>query len=307
MINLREWALPVYTIMMQLAAGSMLMLWLVYSVIVKRHGRTVADQMSKNLVSIIFITVLAAVVGSHYHLSRPYFSIFALRNFSHSWLSREIAFTIAFVILVGALWILQHYQIGPTSLRLGVGWAAVTMGITTVYCMSRVYLLPTQVAWNTLATPIAFFSAMLLLGGQAIAALLLMNLYLAMLNQHPNLELHRQITRRALWWAVGLASTAAVVELVTYVLQIDQLSQGGVSARASLDLLLGLYRVLFGIRLGLLIVGVGMLAGVVLWQHRRKQPLAQLLFPVYVTFLLVLVSEVLGRFLFYAIHVRTGL
>ena len=118
MINLREWALPVYTIMMQMAAGSMLMLWLVYTQIVRRYDRATADRVSHNLVMIIFFTIAAAAIGSHYHLSRPFFSILAVSNFKTSWLSREIAFTIAFAVAVGALWLMQRYDIGAFRVRL---------------------------------------------------------------------------------------------------------------------------------------------------------------------------------------------
>ena len=309
MINLREWALPVYTIMMQMAAGSMLMLWLVYTVTLRRYGLVAADRITHNPLTIIFFTVLAAMVGSHYHLSRPYFSFLAVRNFESSWLSREVTFTIAFAGLAGSLWILQRYTLGTRRLRLAIGSATVTMGITTVYSMSHVYLLPIQIAWNSLATPIAFFSATFLLGGMGVSAMLLMNLYLAILRDETTQELdkHTSIIRITLEAAVWIAIAAATIEIVTYFFQIDRLSNGGTSARASLDLLLGLYRVLFGIRLGLLTTGVCTLALSVVWQRRAGKPLVRLLTPVYITFLLVLVGEVLGRFLFYAIHVRTGI
>ena len=100
---------------------------------------------------------------------------------------------------------------------------------------------------------------------------------------------------------------AMLVELAVYINQINQLASGDSSALASLELLLGLYRVLFFIRLGLLGLGIIVLVGGILWQRRTNQPIVRLLTPAYVAFLFVLVGEVLGRFLFYAIHVRTGI
>ncbi|NLF78205.1 MAG: dimethyl sulfoxide reductase anchor subunit [Chloroflexi bacterium] len=309
MINLREWALPVYTIMMQVAAGGMLMLWVVYTLTARRHGKITADRLSQNLVMVIFITIMIAMIGSHFHLSRPLYSLLAVRNVKTSWLSREIVFTIAFAVLVGVLWLLQHRQAGSLKLHLVTGWGAVVMGFMTIWCMSCVYLLPAQIAWNSVATPVAFFSATFLLGGVAISALLLMNLYLATLRDaaDPELDRHRFIVKRLLAAATVLAVGAALVELGNYGFQIRSLADGDAAARASLDLLLGLYSVLFAIRLGLLSVGVVILVGVVLWQHNAGLPLARLLMSVYVTFMLLLVGEVLGRFLFYAIHVRTGI
>lgn len=306
MINLREWALPVYTIMMQMAAGGMLILWVIYTQIV-RHDRTTADRVSHNLVMFMLITISTAMIGSHFHLSRPYLSFLAVRNIKTSWLSREIAFTVAFAVQVSILWLLQRYKFGPFRLRLATGWSAVITGLGTVYCMSRVYLLPTQIAWNSITTPVAFFSASFLLGGMAISALLLMNLYLAALRDQTDLEPERHFFQQTLAVISILVVAAASVELVNYGVQIRALSAGDASAHASLDLLLGLYSVLFGIRLGLLGFGVMILVGVVLWQRKTAQPLIRLLPSVYFTFLLLLVGEVLGRFLFYAIHVRTGI
>ena len=307
MINLREWALPVYTIMMQMAAGGMLILWIVYSQAVRRHGEEIADRLIHNLVLIIFITVIAAIIGSHYHLSRPLLSIRSVMNFKTSWLSREVIFTIFFAMLIGVLLFLHSYQIGSITIHLAVGWCAVAMGIVTVYCMSRVYMLPTQAAWNSFATPIAFFSATLLLGNLAVSALLLMNLHLAVLREETDLETQQQIIQRTLWWVMLFAVATTGIELATYAFQISELSSGSSTARVSIDLLLGLYRVLFGGRLLLLVLGVSMLVGVVFWQRKANRPIFLILTPIYFSFLFVLVSEVLGRFLFYAVHVRTGI
>jgi anaerobic dimethyl sulfoxide reductase subunit C len=307
MINLREWALPVYTIMMQMAAGGMLILWIVYSQAVRRHGEEIADRLIHNLVLIIFITVIAAIIGSHYHLSRPLLSIRSVMNFKTSWLSREVIFTIFFAMLIGVLLFLHSYQIGSITIHLAVGWCAVAMGIVTVYCMSRVYMLPTQAAWNSFATPIAFFSATLLLGNLAVSALLLMNLHLAVLREETDLETQQQIIQRTLWWVMLFAVATTGIELATYAFQISELSSGSYTARVSIDLLLGLYRVLFGGRLLLLVLGVSMLVGVVFWQRKANRPIFLILTPIYFSFLFVLVSEVLGRFLFYAVHVRTGI
>ncbi|MBK8031842.1 MAG: hypothetical protein IPK17_20640 [Chloroflexi bacterium] len=70
--------------------------------------------------------------------------------------------------------------------------------------------------------------------------------------------------------------------------------QPGSTAHASLYLLLGLYRALFVIRVALLIAGVLALSLVTLWQQRRSKPVVRFLASIYLTFLMVLISEVLG-------------
>lgn len=307
MINLREWALPLYTIMMQMAAGTMLTVWTVYTLTARQYGQDIADRLSKNMVMIIFITVVTSMVGSHYHLSRPFHSIYAITNLGSSWLSREILFTILFAISVGILWLSQFAGLGGLRLRLFSGWLTAGFGLITVYCMANVYMLPTQVAWNTPATPVTFFCTTILLGSLAVATLLLMHLYLADLTHQPELAAQTTLVERALGWCVRVAVLAAGVELAAIIWQITNLSAGGASAQASINLLLELYQVLFIIRMAFLIIGVSTFVLLVSRHRRNDRNLTTLMTPVYFTFLTVLVGEVLGRFLFYAVHVRSGI
>ena len=93
-MNVREWALPVYTILMQLAVGAMLGLWIIRAVAIRQYGRSTIDHIIRIPVLAVFLTVVVAIVGSHFHLSQPLFSLLATLNLRSSWLSREILFTI---------------------------------------------------------------------------------------------------------------------------------------------------------------------------------------------------------------------
>jgi len=101
--------------------------------------------------------------------------------------------------------------------------------------------------------------------------------------------------------------TTAGFTLLFNVEQILWLQSGDELATTSLELLLGLYRSLFILRFGLLIAGVGWLLAVAWLVIRRKKPMLELLGHIYLSFLFVLVGEILGRFLFYAMHVRLGI
>jgi DMSO reductase anchor subunit len=79
------------------------------------------------------------------------------------------------------------------------------------------------------------------------------------------------------------------------------------TAQMSLLLLLQLYPALFIMRLVSLILGVIGLGAAVVWRTQQKRPVTEILAPSYVTFLLIIVGEILGRFIFYATHVRLGL
>jgi hypothetical protein len=97
-MNIREWTLPVYTILMQLATGSFLALWVLRSLGMQKYGLKAMDRIGRYPVSVIAFTILAAMIGSHLHLSRPYFSILAVLNFQSSWLSREIVFNMLYFL-----------------------------------------------------------------------------------------------------------------------------------------------------------------------------------------------------------------
>jgi len=87
-MNLREWALPLYTILMQLAVGTLLVLWILRFLYLKQFGESIMDRILRRPVMVMFFTILAAIIGSHLHLSNPLLSFLAVLNVKNSWLSR---------------------------------------------------------------------------------------------------------------------------------------------------------------------------------------------------------------------------
>ncbi len=303
-MNLREWALPVYTILIQMATGALATLWIIRAVGLSKYSHAEMDGLTQNPVIIIILTIFVAMIGSHFHLSRPYLSILAISNFKSSWLSREIVFTIIFAAFVGAVFLLQTILHFHGVLTDVMGWLGVLFGIVTIYSMSRVYQLPTQVAWNTPITTYSFFATTVLLGVLATAAILLFDLRLVEFQDREKVELRSAIIHQSIKWLAGVAIfMVAVVVFLDYLLIVSLKGQGEV-AHLSLDLFLNLYKPLIILRLITLSVGVGWLAIAVFSKKKPRQPL---IVPVYMSCLLVLIGEILGRFLFYATHIRLGI
>ena len=75
----------------------------------------------------------------------------------------------------------------------------------------------------------------------------------------------------------------------------------------SIHLLLQLYPALFGMRLTVMGLGVLLMIGTIYWFKHHQKPVSELFAPTYVSCLLVMIGEFLGRFLFYATHIRLGL
>lgn len=306
-MNLREWALPVYTILTQMAIGMLLVLWILRSFWRGKYKIGLLEHVVRDPLLIILTTTAVGMLGAHFHLSKPYLSFLAIRNFGTSWLSREIVFTLLFLLSIIFLWYLQWYRKGNWNLKTSVGWLAIALGFITVYCMGRIYLLPTQAAWDTVETIPSYFGSMLILGVMAIAAILIMDL------RFSELRLGREMTgaRILVDEAVRRLAIAALVILVPVLFlnmyHLYNLRTGSALAQASHELLMGLYKPLLFARFLMLLLGVGGLFFPVFLMKRTTKPVQEFFTPIYLACLLVIIGEVLGRFLFYASHIRIGL
>lgn len=306
-MNLREWALPVYTILMQLSVGSMMALWIMRAYFLPRYGQEEMERMLRNPVAILMITILAAMAGSFFHLSRPFLSFLAVINLGNSWLSREIVFTVLLFASVAVLWYMQANFEHKNRLKTVLGWAAILFGLSATFCMTRLYLLPTQASWDTPFTVLSFYSSVVLLGTSAGITMLMVNLQFAQIQNPQTIGFHPQIIRRSLPAFAGaiLAVTAGI--LAQYGFLIQTLNTGSSTAMASLQLYLGLYAPLLVFRLASMLTGAGWLIVAIVRTLRERINLTQFTFHTYMACLLLLVSEILGRFLFYATHIRLGI
>ncbi len=306
-MNVREWALPVYTILMQLAVGTLLSLWLTRAFATRRYGRSLTEHVTRIPVLAVLITVIVAIIGSHFHLSRPILSMLAALNLRSSWLSREIFFTISFLLVIISLTCLQWLVPGLDRLKTVLGWLGIVLGGLSIYSMSKIYLLPTHSSWNSPLTVVSFLLTALLLGATAVAVLLVMELKISEVADDAETAVRRQIIQHTFVWLAGVAWVTAVAHLLLNLVIIVRLNQGDISAQTSLMLMLGLYQPLFGMRYIALFTGVGWfgLAAFVLYRQRKVN--YEISNPIYLACLLVLIAEIMGRFLFYATHVRVGI
>lgn len=305
-MNVREWALPVYTLLVELAAGALLAIWLIRAFSRPRFGPEETDRLTVSPLLVIFSTILVAIIGSHFHLSKPALSFLSVLNFRSSWLSREVVFTALFFLLVG--W-LVYLLLGRRGSRWmdGLGWGTILVGFGTVYCMGQIYLLPSQEAWNHPLTVASFFGSAMLLGTMATSSLLTLDLKFTEI-RGPSISTARlEIVRRALGPLALAAVLAAGLTLSIDLAKIAHLQEGSPAAQTSLSLWLGLYQPLVWVRVGLLCAGAGWLALAVYRMQRTGRPVLDLIAPAYLACLLVMIAEILGRFLFYAAHVRAGI
>ncbi|HKJ27006.1 MAG TPA: DmsC/YnfH family molybdoenzyme membrane anchor subunit [Anaerolineales bacterium] len=307
-MNVREWALVLFTILAQMSVGSFIGLGIVHFFAQKKAGQEEADRFSSRALLAIWPVMALGFLASILHLGNPLNAYRAVTNLGTSWLSREILFGVLFAVLGFAFAILQWRKIGSFVMRNIVAWLAAIVGVVFVFSMGQVYMLPTQPAWNTMATPISFFTTTLLLGALALGVAFVIN-YSIVLRKNPDCEEAQcELLHLSLRWISIVTVILLGVELIMIPIYIAALSAtGSAVALTSTSMMIGEFGVVFAARLVLVFIGAGIF-GVLLYKNAespgKENALANY---AYGAFVLVLVAEVLGRFLFYATQAQITL
>ena len=303
----REFALLIFTILAQMSVGSFLVLGIVHFYAVKKAGMEEADRLSDRALVAIIVTLGLGLFASLFHLGNPLNAYRAISNPGTSWLSREILFGVGFALIGAIFVVMQRFKIATFAVRNVIAWLAAVVGLGLVYSMASLYMLPTQPAWNTLATPVLFYTTTLLLGSLAMGAAFVAN-YAFIQQKSPGCaDIQCTMMREALS-KIAIASVVLLgIELVTIALRIGFLSTGSSEAVASAAMTIDTYGAVFVVQLVLLFVGAGVF-GVFVYQNAQSPGKEKVLGNLaYGAFALVLISEVLGRFLFYATQVQIGI
>lgn len=297
-MDTREWALLVFTILGQIAAGLMIVLMVVRTYVAAKADIALADRLTERPLYLVVPIMAVAFLASLLHLGSPLNILRAIPNLGGSWLSREVVIAVIFVVFAGLYAFLQWRKTSTEGLRTAFGWIAAVFALAFIYSMSMVYMIAAQPAWNTLATPLTFLSGSLLLGTLAMAT--------ALIFENAGKE------SKALVHTIlqGLALAAIVllgIQFLVLPIYLAYLSTQGAAALSSLNMMIGSYGVALFLRLFMIFAGAGVLAAY-LYRNAslvgKEQTLAKL---AYSAFVLVLAGEVLGRFIFYATHYRIGI
>ena len=304
---LREFALIAFTILAQMSVGAFLVLGVVNFFVTRKAGAEEADRMGDRSLIAIVVVLGLGLLASLFHLGSPLSAPRAVTNFATSWLSREVLSGVIFAVLGALFAALQWFKLGPQILRMVVAWLAALVGIVLVYCMSRVYMLPTQPAWNSLATPISFYTTTLLLGSLALGVSFVAN-YAYIQKKTPGCaDQQCELLRSTMRWIAVVSVVLLGVEFVVTPVYLLSLATGSPQAVASAKLIAGPLGLTFFFRMVLAFVGAGVF-GFFLYQNAQSAGREKVLgYMAYAAFFLVLIAEVLGRFLFYSSQVAITL
>jgi anaerobic dimethyl sulfoxide reductase subunit C (anchor subunit) len=286
----KERSLVLFTLLSQLSVGAFWVLGALYWWADARAGAAAAAALTDWGILLVAPLMVLGLLASFFHLGKPLNALRALSNLGSSWLSRESLFAALFAAASGFYTILRWLHLGSATLQAAVGAGAALLGLALLYCMARSYRLRTVPAWDTWVTPAAFFIGALLLGGLVAATV-------AVLNPAASTDL----VEPALRWIGPGAAILLAIQLAIVPLWLSRLAGAGGAARTAAGRVTVQHARLLRWRLGLAIVALAAAAATPI-PRLGGEPIGTTI----IAFGLALVSELIGRLLFYEAHVREG-
>jgi anaerobic dimethyl sulfoxide reductase subunit C len=289
-MNSNEWPLVFFTLLSQLSMGIILAGLLIFLFL--RNQELTSNTELKRLVTFIAMACMGvALVLSFLHLAKPLHSVYALGNMGSSFLSREILLVSLFLLTLAVAWTSLRFGIpSPASFNF-LYLAALVVGILLVWVMARLYMIPTVPAWNTPLTILKFFNSGLLLGAGAM-------LVAVVFLHGKGIEIPR--VQQMVTILFYLMALGVFIHLTTALIPVA--AHEGMHSSFPAPLIPFAWK---AARLLFLMLGFSLLAwwypGFVSMTSRGAT------FWAYLAFILLFLSEICGRFIFYASYYRVGL
>ncbi|HHD7791765.1 dimethyl sulfoxide reductase anchor subunit family protein [Klebsiella pneumoniae] len=277
-----EWPLMVFTVFGQCVVGGFIVLALALMT-----GKLSREQEQRVVGSMFGLWVLMGIgfIASTMHLGSPLRAFNSLNRVGASSLSNEIASGAIFFAVGGIGWLLAVCKKLPAGLRSL--WLVVTMvlGVIFVWMMVRVYnTIDTVPTWYTVWTPLSFFLT-LFIGGPLLGYLLL---------RVAGVD----------GWALRLLPVVSLLALLVSIMVVVMQGSELATIRSSVQQASALvpdYGLLMAWRVVLLALA---LACWCVPQIRGCKPAVSLLG---LAFVLILAGEMIGRGVFYGLHMTVGM
>ncbi|MFA3777616.1 dimethyl sulfoxide reductase anchor subunit family protein [Yersinia sp. 1652 StPb PI] len=276
-----EWPLMVFTVLGQCVVGGFIVLGLALI-----FGGLSHDQQQRIHRSMLVLWVLMALafIASTLHLGSPMRAFNSLSRIGESALSNEIAAGSLFFAVAGFYWLLA--VLGKMPAVLGKVWLVVAMvlGVVFVYAMCRVYSIDTVPTWDNLYTPLGFVLTTLI-GGPMLGYLLLQ---LAGINGRMMLQLPM------------ISVLALIISIASVIMQAASLSTIYSSVQQASELIPH-YGTLMVWRLVLLVLGLGC------WICPLIRGRTPMTLGMIFAMLFIFAGELIGRGVFYGLHMTVGM
>ncbi len=273
---MHEWPLVLFTLMLQASAGAFCL--------AQRTCGSMKNQPAGSLKASFLFKLLvitgAGLAVSFFHLGSPLNAFHALNNILMSWMSREILLTMLFFGGMAVYWLAAVKKWLNKTLYSALGIFTCLAGVCVVYSMARIYMMPAVPAWNTWNTIASFFISAVLLGSFLVISAM------------PSLS------EKERSFLSGLALFSIALKKIIFIFWLIALSAGETAAQASLILLTRDFPLL------LAVFFIFMASALILAIHAKSGKNRKILM---YAFALAAAGEIIGRILFYAAFVRTGI
>ncbi|OGX03443.1 MAG: hypothetical protein A3G87_05650 [Omnitrophica bacterium RIFCSPLOWO2_12_FULL_50_11] len=288
------------TVLTQLASGGFLTLWL--GDFLSRFLdflRPLQDFLAFGTCGMLIVTE-TALFAAVFHLGRPLYAYKALKMWKRSWLSKEVLL-FALFSAIGAGYaggtLASHFGRVPfpSGLRILLGGFVVVLGLAGVYASAKIYLVPARPAWNTVRTPIRFFLTGFILG--PLFALVVYAFYAAVHIQ----DVPDPFYKGPIFAFIGVSTIAGLLQLIVLLSRLFSLRRDETDELyASAFLLIHRFKKLFVARLLFLFSGSFIVPFMLLEFSTFQDSLnGSLIGLALASFILSLLGELLGRYLFF--------
>ncbi|WP_299690708.1 DmsC/YnfH family molybdoenzyme membrane anchor subunit [uncultured Vibrio sp.] len=277
-----EWSLIFFTVLAQTAVGGYLLIGA--RALVLGHDE---EKLNSYKVPMFILWALMGLgfMFSTTHLGSPLRAFNAFNQLGSAWLSNEVFFGAAFFAVGGLQWLLSVVKKGGVATQKALMVGAMVLGVIFMYAMINVYMINTVPTWDNIYTPLSFIMTMVV-GG------LLLSQFVIVFANDSRFTVDRNITM--------LAVIAVAISLLVTVGKLNLIGDIQTSAAKASELVdgLGSYVIL---QVALL------MASLLIWilpmlNKAKVNPVNLGL-----ALVLFLASELIGRGLFYSLHMTSGL
>ncbi|MGD8191578.1 dimethyl sulfoxide reductase anchor subunit family protein [Brevibacillus ginsengisoli] len=281
---MHEWALLLFTLIMQAAIGGMCMLWLFQIKLAKTVGPDAMFTATKQPLIVLAILSVFGMAASTLHLGTPTHAFYTISNLGTSWLSREILFTGLFIL--GVL-VTLYFAFKNKRLSAGLTLLTALIGLVDVFVMSSLYAHTFVNGWNSMNTYASFYGTTFILGSVLVASFM---------SGSFRTDGSQEAVQLVIRYSFFMAVIGLVLELVfglIYALAIP--APDSIQAVPALTILEPHQATLL-IHYLLAIVGVGFM-GQLTMTRSAKNPTQT----AYLALVVVVVAEFIGRYVFYTL------
>ncbi|MFS1461359.1 dimethyl sulfoxide reductase anchor subunit family protein [Vibrio lentus] len=277
-----EWSLIFFTVLAQTAVGGYLLIGA--RALVLGHDE---EKLNSYKVPMFILWALMGLgfMFSTTHLGSPLRAFNAFNQLGSAWLSNEVFFGAAFFALGGLQWLLSVVKKGGVAIQKALMVGAMVLGVIFMYAMINVYMINTVPTWDNIYTPLSFIMTMVV-GG------LLLSQFVIVFANDSRFTVDRNITM--------LAVIAVAISLIVTVGKLNLIGDIQTSVAKASELVdgLGSYVIL---QVALLMASL--LVWILPMLNKAKVNPVNL----GLALVLFLASELIGRGLFYSLHMTSGL